>query len=116
MRNRTTQQAPQPEAYAQRLVLAVLLDAAQRGEHLTSRQIGERTATTPTAITDRRGTRFEAFPISDPRRTIAHLRARGYEIADEWDTNEHGKGFKRYWLADPSQVIALQQGKEARNG
>lgn len=110
MTPKQTPPAPHPDAYALRSVLAVLLDAAQRGERLTSRQVGERTATIKTTIN---GVLVHGFPISDPRRTIAHLRERGYEIADQWDRNERGKGFKRYWLADPSQVIALQQGKEA---
>ena len=103
---------PHYEAYAQRLVLTVLLDAAQRGEHLTSRQIGERTATAPTATMKHWGLGAKVFGISDPRRTIAHLRERGYDIASEWETNQYGKRFKRYWLADPEQVTAPQQGKE----
>ena len=109
MMRKQTPPAPHPDAYALRSVLAVLLDAAQRGERLTSRQVGERTAAIKVAIN---GVLVKGFPISDPRRTIAHLRGRGFVIADEWDKNEKGKGFKRYWLADPSQVTAPQQGKE----
>lgn len=112
MTPKQTPPAPHPDAYALRSVLAVLLDAAQRGERLTSRQVGERTATIKITIN---GVLVHGVPISDTRRTIAHLRERGYEIADQWDRNERGKGFKRYWLADPSQVIVPQQGKEANN-
>lgn len=108
--HRQTPPAPHPQAYAQRLVLAVLKDAAQRGVKLTSRQVGERTAAIKITIN---GVLVDGFPISDPRRTIAHLRERGYRIVDEWDTNEMGKGFKRYWLADPLPVVELQRGKEA---
>lgn len=110
MTPKKTPPAPHPQAYAQRLVLAVLMDAVQRGVKLTSRQIGERTATAKATIN---GVLVAGFPISDPRRTIAHLRERGYEIADQWDKNERGKGFKRYWLADPSQVTEPQPGREA---
>ena len=95
-----TPQEPLKRAYSQRLVLAVLRKAAERGERLTSRQIGERTATTPTVINGK----VQAFPISDVRKTISNLRQRGYLIADEWDTNEMGVGFKRYWLAAPQQI------------
>lgn len=102
-------QEPQQRAYSQRLVLAVLCKAAEGGERLTSRQIGERTATTPTVINGR----VQAFPISDVRKTISNLRRRGYVIADEWDTNEMNRVFKRYWLAAPQQVKENQNKRNA---
>lgn len=95
---------PDPTAYSQRLVLAVLVAAAAKGERLTSRQIGERTANIPTNVRTSGGVLRYAFPISDPRKTISNLRRLGYNITDEWETNAMGKGYKRYWLADPSQV------------
>lgn len=100
---------PSTDAYALRSVLVVLLDAAQRGERLTSRQVGERTATVKTTID---GVLLQGVPISDSRRTIAHLRERGFRIADEWDKNEKGKGFKRYWLTRP-ELVKVYCGEEA---
>ena len=102
MTPKQTPPAPHPDAYALRSVLAVLLDAAQRGERLTSRQVGERTATIKITIN---GVLVHGFPISDPRRTIAHLRERGYEIADQWDRNERGKGFKHHCF---SEIVFLK--------
>lgn len=96
---------PDPAAYSQRLVLAVLMAAAAKGERLTSRQIGERTASVPTRVKPHGCDVLRlAFPISDTRKTISNLRRLGYNIADEWETNAMGKGYKRYWLVDPSQV------------
>lgn len=107
MKARPLPQHPDPTAYAQRLVLAVLVAAEAKGERLTSRQIMERTGSTPTKFRTPAGVEvLQAFQVSDVRRVLTSLRRRGFEIADEWETNTMGKGYKRYWLVE---------GKEAEN-
>lgn len=99
---------PQPEAYAQRLVLAVLKAAHERGQLLSSRQIGELTATIPAVLKGKNGMSAEAFPISDPRKTISKLRRRGYEIADKWERNSRNVRYKVYWLI-PGEEMCVDE-------